>query len=155
MSQLADLLVRELAQLSDFIALLEDEQQALKQGEVSQLQAITPRKQEMASALNETENTRLQLISLQPGENPKSAMERWLAERPGEVSAHTSWQELLNAAIRAKRLHEINGGLIGMHLQHTNEMLEALGVATSRQATLYGSNGMTEMQSGSRIVDSA
>jgi flagella synthesis protein FlgN len=156
MSQLADLLAEELGQLSEFLLLLEEEQQALKQGEVSRLKEITPRKQELGSRLNETESARLQLISIRTGETPKLAMGRWLAEHPSEKSAHLCWEKLLEQAIQAKRLHEINGGLIGMHLQHTNEMLEVLGVTVSGGKTaLYGSNGMAEKPSGSRIVDSA
>ena len=155
MSQLPDLLVRELQQLSDFITLLSDEQEALKQGEVSKLQEITPRKQAMVGALNETESARIGLLGLGLDETPKSAMARWLDAHPGEKSARADWQKLLERALQAKRLHEVNGQLVALHLQHTNEMLDALGIVAKNQATLYGSDGMAEKPSGSRIVDSA
>lgn len=154
MHKLAAIAARETAQLTEFIALLKLEQDALKRADASALPAISEQKLRLVEALNAIEQERGVALGADAGENARPAMTRWLAANPEQKSIAASWKNLMDLAREAKQLHELNGQLIKMHLHQTGELLAAL-TQQFQKNTLYGSDGQTSSTSGSRIVDSA
>lgn len=155
MPSLADVTRREIGLLTGFIAVLGEEQEALKFANVAVLPEIGVRKTELVEQLNALEIERGNALSLPNGENARTAMQHWLDAHPGELEIAKDWKSLLDLARKAKAMHELNGRLVGMHLQQTSELLAALTNQPPKNALLYGSDGQTSPVTGSRLVDSA
>jgi flagella synthesis protein FlgN len=154
MNIIAALTKREVELISSFVALLNEEQDALKRRDPSSLQDLAAAKLPLVDQLNEMESQRRFALGIVDDRNTREAMSRWLAENPDQQSTAASWKKLLTLAAEAKQLHELNAGLVSMHLQNTTEALVVLN-RQSAQNTLYGSDGQAAQSSGSRIVDSA
>jgi flagella synthesis protein FlgN len=154
MPALADLLARESDLVRAFIASLNSEQEALKQGEVDSLAAITRRKAELVEQLNAVERERDVLLRQAGHSGDRSGMDAWLARNPGNRAAADRWAKLMELAGEARQLNDINGRLITLRLQATNEALAALTQQSQRTA-LYGPDGQATPRTGSRIIDAA
>lgn len=153
MSALAAILDQEISLLSSFIGLLEREQNALKQGESSLLPDICKQKLIVIAELNAQESARGSILQLS-SENLHAGTIQWLKAHPDDNKAGDRWKEMLEQARKAKNLHELNGRLVQMHLQQTDELLASL-TRKAEQNTFYGSNGQAHSITGSRLVDSA
>lgn len=154
MSEIAAITEREIALISRFVALLQDEQETLKRADASALPEISAAKIDLVEQLNLLEAERRTALGIVGDEKTRAAMVVWLANNPNDQTAAVNWEKLLNLAQEAKQLHELNAQLVGMHLQQTSEALVIL-TRQAEQHTLYGSNGQAAQVSGSRIVDSA
>ena len=154
MSTITQLIEREIALISRFVSLLQQEQETLKHARIAELPALTAEKSALVEQLNTLEGERLLAIGVKPNERAPLAMEAWLKNNPGERLVAERWQKLLELARQAKNTHLINARLLDMHARQTTELLAAL----TRQAenpALYGASGQTMPTSGSRIIDSA
>lgn len=153
MSLLSSLLQEEKQQVALFLGVLREEQATLAAARVEQLAALGHRKLALTESLNALEARRTDFIGQAQGED-KLAMTRWFDEHPEEHDAKACWLDILALAQEAKRLHFMNGELIRLQLEKTQE---AIAILTLRQKEvgLYGSDGQTSNQSGSRLVDSA
>lgn len=154
MTELASVTTQETVLLSEFIKLLEQEQDVLKRADVAALPGIGQQKVELVDKLNALESARSKILPRQSGETEKAAMTRWLANKPSDQVAAANWKKLMELARRAKQLHEFNAQLINLHLQQTGELLSIL-TQQSQKTPLYGSDGQAASSTGSRIVDSA
>lgn len=154
MADLGAITDREVVLIGRFIDLLKEEQESLRSARPEPLPAIGAAKVALVGQLNELENERRAALGIGSEENTRRAMENWLVANPAQRQVARDWQTLLALAGEAKQLHELNAGLIALHLQHTGD---ALHVLDSRRAgdSLYDSDGQTAPASGSRIVDSA
>lgn len=154
MTTVAAITKREVELISRFVALLKDEQEALKQGDASSLPETGAAKAELVIQLNALEDERRSALGGSADDNTRAAMTRWLAEHPADHAAAARWSELLALASEAKELHQINASLVDLHLQ---QIKEALSILTRQppQHLLYGSDGQAAPSSGSSIVDSA
>lgn len=144
---------QELTLLGDFIALLKQEQEALVRADPGSLSDINNQKLTLLADLDRHEQMRAQILQSAPGENTRDAMSRWLADHTDQKATADMWQALMGLAREAKRLHDLNGQLITLHLQRTSELLAVL--KRSEHQTLYGANGQAHQSSGSRIIDLA
>lgn len=154
MATIAAISELEISLVSSFVTLLNEEQEALKNGDTSGLADIGAAKTVLVEKLNELESERRSALGIVDEHNTREAMSQWLAKHPEQQIAAVNWQKLLKLAGEAKQLHELNAGLVTMHLQQTSE---ALAILTRRAEhdSLYGKNGQAAQNSGSRIVDSA
>lgn len=153
MHPVARVLEGELEAIRQLQVLLDVEQQALKEAAPERLNGIGQDKAVLIERLNQLEAERLALIPSAGPADPRRAMDRWLASQEAPENTRNLWNMLLELARQARTSNELNGKLVALHLQHTNQALSAL----SRQSTpgLYGSDGQTSTLTGSRIVDSA
>lgn len=151
---LADLLARESDFVREFIASLNQEQEALKRGETEPLAAITRRKTELVEQLNAVERERHVLLQRAGHTGDREGMMAWIAGNPGERAAGERWGKLMELAAEARRINQLNGRLIAIRLHATNQ---ALGVLTEQpqRTGLYGRDGLTTTRTGSRIIDAA
>lgn len=154
-SAVAAIIEREIEQVSRFISILNEEQDALKRGEVAALSDLISRKTPLVESLNALENERLVALDLPSAETGAGIMDTWLAINRKDSLAAVNWKKLLNFANEAKTLHELNAQLVDMHLRQTSEILSILTAQPEGATTLYGSSGQTLPATGSRIVDSA
>jgi flagellar biosynthesis protein FlgN len=154
MSELMVLLEQETKLLASFVTLLKREQDILKLAEVKLLPEINEQKLKLIEQLNDIEIARGKALDLVGAQNTPAATTERLSSRAVDQTTASRWKDVLELARQAKQLHELNGRLIQMHLQHTNELLAAL-TQQSENHTLYGSSGQACLATGSRIVDSA
>ena len=154
MTPLSNLLKRETESVSRFILVLGQEQEALKAGRPELLAAINSEKILLVDQLNQLGTERSQLADLTGTATDRTKMAAWLQKNPQEKQSATLWVKLLKLAQEAKELHELNGQLIGLHLQRTTEAISVL-TQQHKEHSLYGSNGQSSALTGSRIVDSA
>lgn len=153
MFSLRELLQQEKELLERFIACLHEEAAALKEIRPEALDGIGQTKLALTSELNAVEHRRSALTAV-PAAGGRAAMQQWFLRHPQEAAAAALWNEILALATEAKRLHNLNGELIAMHLGKTSEAIEILTRRLSDKP-LYGSDGQSTGSSGSRIVDSA
>jgi len=154
MTSLADLLNRETGLVSQFVTLLEHEQEALQSGTPCSLEAISEEKNVLVGQLNQLETERGTLVAPSANADDRSGMKAWLAQHPHDKQIPPLWEKLNTLARQAKALHEINGQLIEIHLSRTSAALAILE-QHKQQHSLYGSDGQASAPTGSRIVDSA
>lgn len=154
MSILSGIIDREIDLVSRFIAVLNEEQDCLKQANPALLQDIGTRKLTLVEQMNTLEVERMAAIG-EPGKpSNRTSMEGWLAKNPVDTAAALSWAKLLELAREAKSQHDLNGSLVAMHLKNTAEALAIL-TQEANKTGLYGASGQAIQGTGSRIVDSA
>jgi len=153
-SAVAAIIEREIELVSRFVAVLNEEQDALKRGDVAALPELISRKTPLVEQLNAIEGERLGALNLPAVTTERGVMEDWLARNSSDTVAASNWIKLLNFAREAKALHELNSQLVDMHLRQTSEVLSILTFQPDK-SVLYGSSGQTMSTTGSRIVDSA
>lgn len=154
MSVLADIIKTEADEVSAFVLLLGEEQDALKSGNPEALPDIVARKSAVAgriSALTGRRNIALARDGL-PADRP--GVTGWLERNPGDNAVRKSWERLQQLAEEARELNRVNGELIQIRLQANSQALEALLSAANRQ-DLYGADGQAEQAATRRIIDSA
>lgn len=154
MTDIAAITEREVALIARFVELLKNEQESLRGTDTDQLPELGAAKAALVEQLNALEEQRVAALAMPAGETPRAAMEQWVAANPTQRAAAVNWTKLLSLAEEARQLHQLNAGLVALHLQRTQEALAILNGRTASE-TLYGSNGQASAISGSRIVDSA
>lgn len=153
MSQVVALLSKELELLDGFVALLEKEQDALKQGVTDSLQTLALQKNQLILAINNLDDELRQIVGdISTGTKP--GVSDWPIPHEERTAASPIWQLLLEKAKRAKQLNALNAQLVDMHLRSTKELLSSL-IPRADAGPLYGSNGQANGNTGSRIIDSA
>jgi flagellar biosynthesis/type III secretory pathway chaperone len=146
---------REIALVSRFLALLLDEQEALKTANPDALPKIHDEKYILVDQLNALEIERSSLTALGgPASSARERMESWMAEHPAEKQIAARWQQLIQLCQDAKQQNILNARLVNLHLEQTNQALAILTRDTN-ESVLYGSNGQAAQYMGRRIVDSA
>lgn len=154
-SSLPDLLAAEAGLMKSFVALLHQEQEAIKAGDAQTLEHLTPEKMALVASLDRQGESRNQFLSACGLQHDRIGVEAWLAGNPGESNVAGLWNRLKKLVAEAKELNLLNGKLIAMRMQHNQQLLNAL-VSTSRsQNGLYGPDGQPTQLSGRRIIDAA
>lgn len=154
MPALAELLGREVKLVQEFVDSLVTEQEALTQGKVDTLESVNRRKTALVEQLNAADNERNGFLRQAGHTGDREGLLAWLANNRGDQPAAKGWARLQALAVEAKRLNDLNGRLITMRLQATNQALAAL-TQQSQRSLLYGPNGQTTSRTGSRIIDAA
>jgi flagella synthesis protein FlgN len=151
---LATLLVMEAEIVERFVLLLEQEQDALKSGQTDPLPGLADAKAPLTVELNQLAVRRNQfLASLGLGAD-KDGVEALLQREPS-AKLSANWERMRSAVTKARELNDLNGQLINMRLQYTQQALHTL-MATQRQTEqFYGKNGQPSQFTGRRIIDAA
>jgi flagella synthesis protein FlgN len=143
----------EVGKLGEFVALLQREQELLKNGDTETLLPLIETKTRLANgltALSQARENHLARLGLAGG---RVGMDAWLA-RHGDDRLKATWQDLLQLAGEARSLNELNGKLIGLHMRHNHQAFTALMGATDRAMT-YGPDGQQQTGLGGRILGKA
>ena len=151
---IGDALGEEIARLQEFIGLLQREQQLLGGRDTEALLALSENKNALANSLAElsrARDQRLKALGLAAG---REGMQVWLSRRNAKDGERQAWARLLELATTARDLNALNGNLIGMHMQHNQQVLAALLSAADNAAT-YGPDGQQQAGLGGRILGKA
>lgn len=151
---LASLLDAEAEAIGQFITLLQQEQTALQEGKTDDLPAIADTKAPLTIHLNELAIRRNQALAMAGLPPDREGIQAWLQRYPS-VEMNSAWEKLHNAIAEARELNELNGKLITLRMQYTNQALSALLVAQRQSGMLYGPNGQPSQLAGRRIIDAA
>ncbi|CAM4133571.1 flagellar protein FlgN [Vreelandella rituensis] len=147
---LARLLDDQQQRLQALIALLEQEQQLLAQGDIDgdALATIAHEKQAVLSDLERMETLRRTVQQrLGYADGHQGAME---AARDAQCA--TAWETLLTKSERAARLNELTGQMLSLRMKHNQQMLDYIRHIAEK--TLYKPDGRNSSQPG-RINASA
>lgn len=150
MTETAQILAREEIALSRFIALLTEEQDALKAALPERLPSLAEHKTHLVDELNHLESARAALI----GGSTKLAMTQWLKAHADDRESSSLWERLASLSQQARQLSDLNAKLLDLHLRRTSEALQILTHHT-RNSLIYGADGQATALTGSRIIDSA
>ena len=148
MTQLANLLAaltEEHTAVSNFVALLQQEQQMLTENSIDNLAMLAERKSTHAVKINQLAQTRHRLLQALIPELTAAHILDWLKLNSKE--GLELWQGLHTLADQARELNRINGELIQIKMRHNQQLLGALSRAVN-QANLYGPNGQTSFSTG-------
>lgn len=149
---LAELLDTESVVVEQFIVLLEREQAALQDGITEPLVEIADAKAPLTIRLNELAIKRNQALAMAGLPPDRAGIETWLQRYPVQ-GIKDAWERLHTAIAQASTLNELNGKLITLRLQYTNQALNALTVAQRHSGVLYGPDGQAAQFAGRRIID--
>ena len=148
----SQLIVTEIVAVQRFVALLKQEQAALRDNQLDVLEKLTEEKGTLLEELSRIGQERHQSL-LQHGiaEN-REGVEQWLQaqQNPKLIQA---WKALQQLAREAKTLNELNGQCIALLSNNNRQLLETLTGQHAR-GTFYGPDGQTSFSSGFRISDS-
>ena len=117
MESLSELLIRELADLRRFCALLAEERKVLTGAEADRLADIASEKSSLAAQLSQVETRRYALLVKNGFSTGRSGTEAWLASRPNADAERHQWNEVLKLALQARNENETNGHLINLLLK--------------------------------------
>lgn len=133
----------EAAVWRDLIALLQQEQAALRAADTLKLPPLVVAKQQRIALLQQFEHQReAGLRAAGYGAGP-AAMNGWLAAHESSPAQQQSWNELRRLASDARRINRLNGQLITQQRRHFEQALHALAGATGA-AALYGADGLPQ-----------
>lgn len=150
---LQNLIAEEVAQLRNFLVLLEQEQQTLVAGDVERLLPLAEDKNKLFGRLAQLGAARGKALTAGGFAADRQGMEGWLARQPDAGGAGRAWQELLSLAGKARALNQINGKLIATRLADNQQALSTL-MAAANQAALYGPDGQARPLGSGRSLGS-
>lgn len=148
MESLSDLLVSELAELTRFCALIEEERKVLTGAQADRLPDIAAEKATLAGRLSQFETQRDALLVKSGFAKGRPGIEAWLASRPKAVVERRRWDELLKLATAARDGNETNGRLINLLLKQNQEALSVL--LSGGAGSIYGADGQQRTMAGGK-----
>ena len=156
LAAIANLLDQTIGALKEFLAAVTDERHCLVKGDTSQLPAIADRKSALATRLSDLETRRDAALGAAGLGSGRAGVEAWIAARPAglRLTAHKSWQNYMDLAIKARDENELNGKLIAAHLQQNQQALEAL-LGNHAEGSTYGADGQRSTSASRRPLGSA
>ncbi len=139
-------ITRERDATREFIDLLEREQHALRQVDVSLRLQLAKEKARQAQQLAQLADARTHWLVGLDYSRDRAGMEHGLQNWPAAADA---WRELLQFAETASQLNKTNGILISQRLRYNQQAFSVLQAATCG-AGLYGADGQPALFSGGR-----
>lgn len=146
------IIIREADLVERFVGLLEREKDLLSGGRTEALAAAVEEKEQLAEKLNALTQQRGHYLVKNGFTADRAGMASWTAVHPQQKEAVTAWERTLSLTARAKELNRVNGQLIQLHMQYTDQALEILQRKESR-LDLYGPDGQPAASGGRRIDD--
>lgn len=127
---------REAAAIGSFIELLDQEAQAMTDGNFATLPELAERKSQQAETIVQLRSQR-EAEQLAQGFAPdRSGIEAAVAI--GGKALHKAWSELQQCAAQARQSNHRNGVMIHTHLEFTRQ---SIGFLQASGKPLYGPNG--------------
>jgi flagella synthesis protein FlgN len=129
------------------------EQEILRRGDADKLPPLSDKKSALAERLGALLKSRESALVQGGHTGNREGMELWLgASHPNPL--RDQWSRLLQLATTARAQQEVNGKLIAIQMQHTQQALTALMTASGRPLT-YGPDGQQRLGGGGRNLGSA
>lgn len=135
-------LTAERNSLTDFVTLLEREQNALVENDTDLLMQLAEQKSARAISLSHLINTRHHLLKSTLGELKTDKLLAWLQTHC--TQGLTLWQEITRLGEKARQLNQSSGELIQLKLRHNQLAMTVLNNAANK-ANLYGPDGQPNL----------
>lgn len=136
----------EASLLADFVALLEQEESLLVEGQTDALLTLANQKTQVYRRLQFLHDERSRIAARFRQPNLKAV----LAAMP---AAAARWEEVLSLAAEAQRRNGVNGQLIAERMKHNQAALSVL-LAAADQPQLYGPDGQSRPTARGRPLGS-
>lgn len=127
--------------MSEFLKLLEREQQSLITNEAAEIEAIVGVKSALLQQVNETAKKRYAVLAGAHFEANENGMVAWVIEQ-ADPKVKKRWDAFQQLLVRAKEMNRLNGLLIAKHFNRNRQMLQGLQNAF-KSNDVYGKNGQT------------
>lgn len=136
----------EVSLLTDFIALLEQEESLLVEGQTDALLALSNQKTQVYRRLQFLHDDRSRIVA----RSRQGGFQALLAAIPDGTAR---WDTLLDLAAEAQRRNGVNGQLIAERMKHNQAALSVL-LAAADQPQLYGPDGQSRPTARGRPLGS-
>lgn len=151
-TDIASQLQAERAALQAFATLLENEQQALVNGQTEQLLTLANGKTLAVHTLNSLAHARKTTLVAHGASSDAGSIEAWLqTNAPGSLPV---WHDIQNLAVHAQQLNRSNGELIQTKLKKNHQALTVLRNAVNSASSLYGPDGQPHLPVSGRTLGS-
>ncbi|MDE1461059.1 flagella synthesis protein FlgN [Spartinivicinus poritis] len=147
----------DISTLSQLTELLEQEQHALRDRNLDQLNQLLTIKNDCLNRLGQTAQHRSELLK-QAGFTPNDAgLEQWLQTLPSpqQVESRKYWQTVKSHLAYCQTLNEINGCVLNRLQQTLHQLLAIYRGQSQASIKLYGAQGDTSAYQDSQILGTA
>ena len=131
---------QEAEHIECFVRLLEREKTLLTEGRTEALADAIAEKEALAAELNDLTQRRGRHLADAGFSPDRDGMASWAGKHPQQKEAITTWERTLSLAAQAKEQNRLNGQLIGLHQQYTDEALRIL-LRKENRLDLYAPDG--------------
>ena len=149
---LPQLLADERDAIARFIELFKREEASLRQGGSDEIFRLVIEKEALAARLSGITAQRGAWLAGQGLTPDRNGIEAWCASHPEAGEALSTWAEIVALAGEAREVQRLNGELIGLHMRHNAQALEALQRG-AKPLDLYGPDGQAKATGERRIND--
>ena len=145
-------LIDSIAQLGQFIQLLERERELLTTGETEALLELAQSKQAASRRLQDAENARALMLSRNGQATDREGVMRFVSRN--QEALGTTWRRYQDMARQANEMNRENGIYIREQMRNNQQALAVL--LTAAAPSLYDEDGLTPKRpGGSRFSDRA
>lgn len=154
MNPLNDRLATLIQDMKSFLALLDEEAEALASGDSDRLSRLVSERQNLGLGIADHWKAVAGLLGMSPQEGFAALRDKALANT-ATSSRSPAWHELEDLAREASRLNQVNGRLIEEQLRRNQAAMQILQSAAANRG-LYGSDGrVTDFLNVNRRIDTA
>ncbi len=155
-SQIAGLITQQLINAKELLTLLEQEQQALVDGESEALMTILSEKEKQARQMAAVQNQLTTLAQSHNYTDPENGLVDFIKNSDTSGNLFPEWSALLNIAESCRRLNEANGATVNLKKRFNDNALAILrGQIGGGNATTYSKAGVSSGAKGSHILHKA
>jgi flagella synthesis protein FlgN len=144
----AQTLPQEQQALTLLVTALQKEQALLNQEKVDDILALLTEKANIIADMTKLAEQRFIALEAAGFPGSEDGMKQW-TEVHGTTEHKLLLEELLPAAATAKELNRLNGLLIGRHMSHNQQLLDAIQNAL-QGGKIYGPNGQSNIKTPGR-----
>ena len=154
LGQFALLLPQECDVVARFLALLKEEHEALRTGDVELLASFVDKKAMMSAELNQFSEKRGAYLKSQGLSPDREGMKAWCQKHAAEKEIVGLWDKIVTLAKEARDYNLTNGEMIELRMRHNEQAIHILRQG-HQTLGLYGPDGRSSHYEGVRIMDRA
>lgn len=136
--------------VNQLLELLTREQGKLVDANIDTMEALLEEKSGLLQRMNESSQSRYQLLAKQGFEANEQGMTAWLLAH-GKPAEQKAWGEFQKALSQAKELNRLNGLLINKHFNRHQQLLSHIQSGFAAPG-VYGRNGQASSQAYKRAA---
>jgi flagella synthesis protein FlgN len=141
-------LPQEQQALSLLVTTLQKEQASLNQAQVEDMLSLLTEKANLIADMTKLAGQRFAALEAAGFAGSEEGMKQWV-EAHGTIENKQLLDELLPMAVTAKELNRLNGLLIGRHMSHNQQILDAVQNAL-QGGKIYGPDGQSTIKAPGR-----
>ena len=152
--ELYNILHQELQCLQQVIAVLETENTAILEHEIKAIDHLLDKKLILLSKLDQLDKQRQQLFAQQTGISYSHYdFSHYISQYPDE-NIHSCWQAIKHLLPECKKQNELNGRMIAIRKENTEQILQILVGRPVNTPQTYSHSGQTQQQKRAALYTS-